>query len=326
MVNENTQNNQYAQEDEIDLKELFIMLIKNKIKIIFITTIITLIAIIYALLKTPIYEAKALIEIGSYKVHNNNNNNNNNNFLLDDVSSLSQKLNLLFIDIPKNDKNRISEISSISVVKKVKNFIEIKAEAISNELAIKEINKVLMYIKSEHQKILDDVNQKRNFEISNINIQINNIRKNQIVLIQDKIKLYEKDLVENTKQLNLINNNLVKIKYDNPALSALKLMEKRDLSKVIIDSNIEIISMKKEIDTLEQINVNNLLQKRDLNQKLLLKHNYKNTQIVGQIIINNHAIKPKRELIVIVAFVTGFILSIFLVFFMNFVSNIKEEK
>lgn len=57
---------------------------------------------------------------------------------------------------------------------------------------------------------------------------------------------------------------------------------------------------------------------------------YKNkimTKQIGEIKISNEAInKPKKSLILVVAFVTGFILSIFLVFFMQFINSFKEEK
>ncbi|MCG3681426.1 Wzz/FepE/Etk N-terminal domain-containing protein [Aliarcobacter butzleri] len=51
------------------------------------------------------------------------------------------------------------------------------------------------------------------------------------------------------------------------------------------------------------------------------------TKQIGDIIISNEPInKPKKTLIVIVAFVTGFILSIFLVFFIEFVKSLKKEE
>ncbi|WP_151943337.1 Wzz/FepE/Etk N-terminal domain-containing protein [Aliarcobacter butzleri] len=49
------------------------------------------------------------------------------------------------------------------------------------------------------------------------------------------------------------------------------------------------------------------------------------TKQIGNIIISNEAInKPKKTIIVIVAFLTGFILSIFLVFFIQFIRNLKS--
>ncbi|MCG3672233.1 Wzz/FepE/Etk N-terminal domain-containing protein [Aliarcobacter butzleri] len=51
------------------------------------------------------------------------------------------------------------------------------------------------------------------------------------------------------------------------------------------------------------------------------------TKQIGDIIISNEPInKPKKSFTVIVAFVTGFILSIFLVFFMEYIKSLKKEE
>ena len=50
------------------------------------------------------------------------------------------------------------------------------------------------------------------------------------------------------------------------------------------------------------------------------------TKQIGDIKISEEAInKPKTSLILTVAFITGFILSIFLVFFIQFIQSIKRE-
>ena len=67
------------------------------------------------------------------------------------------------------------------------------------------------------------------------------------------------------------------------------------------------------------------LQIADLESKIS-SVNITRTHIIGNIKESNHPIKPKKKLIVIVAFVTGFILSIFLVFFIEFIRSEKEEK
>ncbi|AXX95905.1 Wzz/FepE/Etk N-terminal domain-containing protein [Arcobacter ellisii] len=50
------------------------------------------------------------------------------------------------------------------------------------------------------------------------------------------------------------------------------------------------------------------------------------TKQIGDVKIDNNPInKPKKSLIVAVSFVTGFILSIFIVFFMQFINSIRKE-
>ena len=73
-MQDNQQNIQRYAEDEIDLRELFRTLIKNKVKIIAITAIITIGAIIYAYTIPKVYEAKVILKIGEYKLANANAN------------------------------------------------------------------------------------------------------------------------------------------------------------------------------------------------------------------------------------------------------------
>jgi LPS O-antigen subunit length determinant protein (WzzB/FepE family) len=315
---QNNENKRYIEEDEIDLKELIKTLWDKKLFIIIFTSVITVIAIIYSLSKTPIYETKALVEIGKYK-------NGNSSIDIDNASQLVEKLNVLFIDMYRNDKNREFKITSISIPKKQKTFLEIKSEAISNELAIKGINSVVSYIQKEHQNILDDVKKSRELEIKNLDAKIENIKNRDTAFLQEKIDLQEKNIKEYNEQLNSINKNLRDIENLNPSLAALKLMEKRDLSNFVLNLNLQLIDMKNKKDELQTMVINDLLEKRNSLESMLLPHNYKNTEIVGKIITNDYPVKPKKKLIVVVAFVTGFILSIFLVFFINFIKSFKEE-
>ena len=315
----NTPEQNYYQEDEIDLKELFGILWAKKILIIGITVFVTVLAGIYAFNKTPIYEATALVEIGNYKLHNNNNNNNNNNnkAILDSTADLSKKLNLLFIDMLKNEKDRKTEISSISVPKKSNNFIEIKAEATSNKLASEEILKVVAHIKNKHQQILNDVKNRRELEIKNINTKIYNIKNKEVKLLSEKINIQQSNLDDYKLQLDTIGRNIKEIENTNPALTALKLMEKRDLSSFILELNLQLMDMRNQKDELETTNINRLVEKKQLVESMMLPHNYKNSEVIGRVITNDYPTKPKKKLIVAVAFIAGFILSIFLVFIMN---------
>ena len=70
----------------------------------------------------------------------------------------------------------------------------------------------------------------------------------------------------------------------------------------------------------------NMIIRRNNLKTLLLPYNYKNTHIVNSILTDDKPVKPKKKLIVIVGFVTGFILSIFLVFMLEFIGrkDIKE--
>ncbi|OCL92952.1 Wzz/FepE/Etk N-terminal domain-containing protein [Arcobacter porcinus] len=316
-MQENSRN--IIQEDEIDLRELFLTLWKNKIFIVVFTAIVTILAGIYAYTKTPIYEAKALIEIGEYRL------NNTSKISVDDAVILEKKLSTIFIDMEENQKDRISKITSTKSVKGVKDFLEIKSEAISNEEAVKEILRVLNYVQNEHEKILDDIKKQKELELKNIDLKISDIKSKSVALIDKKLENNLKLLEDLQKQLKLVDDNLKKIDSLDPSLAALKLMEKKDISSSINNITIQNFELENRKDELLTTTLYKLDENKKIVELLLLPHNYKNTKIVGDIILNDFPVKPKKSLIVAVAFVTGFILSIFLVFFREFIRGFKEQ-
>ena len=313
------QENRYIQEDEIDLRELFKIIWDKKNFIILFTLAITVLATVYAYSKTPIYEAKALVEIGEYKINNTTKNS------VDDASVITRKLTTLFIDMEKNLKDKTSEISNISVVKGLKNFLEIKSESTSNEEAKNEILKVLTFVQNEHEKILDDVKKQKEMELRNIDLQISDIKSKSVALIDKKIESNIKNLKSLEEQLKQIDENLKKIDTLNPSLAALKLMEKRDITNSINTITIQNFELESKKDELLTTTLYKLEESKKIIELSLLPHNYKNTQIVGEIMTNDFPTKPKKSLIVAVAFVTGFIISIFLVFFIQFIQGIRKE-
>ncbi|OCL82745.1 Wzz/FepE/Etk N-terminal domain-containing protein [Arcobacter porcinus] len=312
-------NRNIIQEDEIDLRELFLTLWKNKVFIVVITAIITILAGIYAYTKTPIYEAKALIEIGEYRL------NNTSKASIDNANTLEKKLTTLFIDMEENTKERISKVTTIKGVKGLNSFLEVRTEGISNDEAIKEIKKVLDFVKNEHSKILDDVKKQKDLELTNIDLQISDVKSKTVSLIDKKLENNNNLLEDLKKQLKLVDDNLKKIDNLNPSLAALKLMEKKDISSSINSLTIQTFELESKKDELLTTTLYKLEENKKIIELLLLPHNYKNTEIVGDIMINDFPVKPKKSLIVAVAFVTGFILSIFLVFFREFIRGFKEQ-
>ena len=308
------QENKPLEEDEIDLKELFKTIWAKKIFIVIFTLVVTILAGFYAYIKTPIYEAKALLEIGEYKKNP-----------VDDAVALEKKLSTIFIDMEKNLKDKTSEISNISVVKGLKNFLEIKSESTSNEEAKNEILKVLTFVQNEHEKILDDVKKQKEMELRNIDLQISDIKSKSVALIDKKIENNIKNLKSLEEQLKQVDENLKKIDTLNPSLAALKLMEKRDITNSINTITIQNFELESKKDELLTTNLYKLEESKKIIELSLLPHNYKNTQIVGEIMTNDFPTKPKKSLIVAVAFVTGFIISIFLVFFIQFIQGIRKE-
>ena len=309
----------YLQEDEIDLRELFKTIWARRFFVITFTLVVTVLAAIYAYTKTPIYEAKALIEIGEYKQNNPISGTGITKTSLDDAAILEKKLSTLFVDMKKNVEDRTSEITSITVAKGLKNFLEIKSEAISNDEAKNEILKILTFVQAEHEKILDDAKKQRELELRNIDLQISDIKSKSVALIDKKLEIGSKTLENLKEQLNLVDENLKRIDTLNPSLAALKLMEKKDITTAISELTVKNFELEEKKDELLTTSLYKLEENKKIVETILLPHNYKNTEIVGEIMINDFPAKPKKSLIIAVAFVTGFILSIFLVFLINFI-------
>lgn len=321
------QNKEQIIEDEIDLRELFRTIWEKKIFILLFTSIVTLISIIYVSIKTTTYEVKALIEIGSYKSENINSQGVSlvQTLNLDEANNLSKILSTIFIDIRKNTQDKEFDVVNISVPKGMKNFIEVSVEAKSNDLAVKGLNEVVDYVKTEHKKILNDVKEKNELELKNIQFNISNIENDKIININKKIDLFNQSIVNLEEQLKLLNETLKNVNNLEPSIYGFKLTEKRDISNTIITNKLALYDFIEQKENLINIDINKLIERKKLLETLSLPHNLKNSEIVGSIIKSDNPVKPKKSLVVVVAFVTGFILSIFIVFFMQFINSIRKE-
>lgn len=125
-------------EDEIDLKELFQIIWQKKLFILVFTLFITLIAGIYVFNKKPIYEVKSYIELAYF-----------DDKILEEVAILEQKLKVIFLDNDLNLEN--GKIISIQQIKGIKNLLEIKSEAFSNEIALNKNKEILKYIQAVYE-------------------------------------------------------------------------------------------------------------------------------------------------------------------------------
>jgi len=110
----NNLNQQYIQEDEIDLRELWKIIISQKKLIIIFTSIITIGAIIYAYTKNPqpIYSGNMMIEIGEVKSNNPNQTYFDNAYAL---KNIIEKQYDVKIDLPKK-ANSINNTNNILTI------------------------------------------------------------------------------------------------------------------------------------------------------------------------------------------------------------------
>lgn len=302
-------------EDEIDLKELFATIWKRKIFIATFTLCVTLCAGIYAYTKTPIYEVKSYIELGFI-----------DNKIIEETAILEQKLKVVF-GIDNNIMNNNPEkgiITSISQTKNIKNFLEIKTEAISNEIAIAKNKEVLTYTQNLYNPKIENSKSLINNEILNIERQIDFFENEKIKMLNESIILSNSNLEKYNKEITeLYKSNINTNDKTSSMIASVQIINYQNL----------ILNLQNQINSIEiekQQIIKNILPKMkaslDEIKFKLSEQNISNTRLVGDYIVNEYPSKPKKSLIVVVSFVTGFILSIFMVFFMQFISNFRKEE
>ncbi len=275
------------QEDEIDLREVWRTIVKRKIFIGAVTLGITVGATIYAFSKEPIYEVKTVFEIGSYS------NSNSNSVLIESPLSLVKRLEIMHI--VNNDTKDKGYLQTAELVKGSLNLVEIAVRAPSNEEGIVKTNKIIDEVYKRHQEFLESY----------------------VALMKDKMKNLEQqreELLGEKKALGdyiqVKMDNIDKILKDNPAVAAV----------YTIDLNTKASQLSELKDKIYKIHN----QLNDLSIAMS-PNNLKPTQIMGAISKKDYPIAPKKSLIVAVSFVTGLILSIFLVFFLEFIGKKNDE-
>lgn len=222
------------------------------------------------------------------------------------IPKIDEEINLIKSQDITNLDNRIKFIKN----KELK-FIDKKIELYHNKLIeyeknIKELTKKKS--KDNSQNILS------NIQLFNIHNLVLNIENNIETLRKDKEKLKFITIKEiEDEKLKLVNINIedLKIKKDNLLKINIKQLEdnkKNMLTKELYKLNDKLnISIPKKVENLE----NKIIMKK---QNLI---NIKNTETVGNVLLNNSAKYPKKKLIIFISFVMGLISSIIIVFFIQ---------
>ncbi len=276
--------NNYVEEDEIDLRELVKTIWKYKTFIVLFSIVVTSIAVVYVFIKPNIYQVDSVIKIGNYSGK-----------ILENPKTLVEILKIGYDVDGKITKRNYPYVSSVSMYKKVNNLIKISILALSKNDAKNLIDSVDRDIISKHLKLIAEY--KKNILLS-------------IKLYKDELNSINKNLEKITISLNKQKQKAKSLSKSNPSLSAIYM--------------IEVLRQQKEIDNFKnkEYQLKNLISNKEME---LLPINIKPTKVVKVLVYQNH-VKPKRSLIIIVAFITSLILSIFLVFFIEFIKEESSQK
>jgi uncharacterized protein involved in exopolysaccharide biosynthesis len=129
-----------------------------------------------------------------------------------------------------------------------------------------------------------------------------------------EIQFLENEIFEHT-------NRIIDLKTTKSELSINQLKDLEDVKTKLMQ--IKLPQLKSEKNLIEN-DLERLVS--EIESLLLEEHHYKNSAIVGEVATSNTPIKPKKELIIAVAFIAGLMLSIFLVFIMNAFKKPEDEK
>ncbi len=281
----NQEQYQYIQEDKIDLRELWQVLVKRKKTIAITTLLVTVAALAYVLLVKPVYEVKSVIELAQINSKN-----------IHDINDLKQKLDFLYKVEIKGQKVEFPVIGSITIPKKTTNILIVKAQGYDNNSAVKKIELL--------------TNSLTVLESNKITGYID-LQKQRITQIAEDINITDQSVQTMIEKISLYENNLFDIKKKDAALAgiyAIELGEMQTEINILRKTKSELNSEKNELlFSISPINITS-------------------TKVVGNIQILDKPIKPKKTLIVVVAFITGLMLSIFLAFFLEFIQSSQREE
>ena len=147
-------NQKIIQEDEIDLRELFLTLWKKKVFIVLLTFIVTVSSILYINFKPyePLYQGKLLVEIG--EIFNKNNDSQLIDYPGNLVKIIEENLSGLISSIPRNTNNLIE----LSVSSKNKSDIKDTLTSAYDFIVNRHNEKTKLYEKFTHTKKVGDIN------------------------------------------------------------------------------------------------------------------------------------------------------------------------
>ncbi|SFV74916.1 Lipopolysaccharide biosynthesis [hydrothermal vent metagenome] len=305
-MNEQINNQIVCEEDEIDLKELFATIWKHKIFIALFATTVTTLAIIYALSKPNEYKIYTILAPqGESKSVN--------------LGGLGALASMAGVNVGGGN----SLTPDVVFETLLNDYAFMKKFIIQNQLDKKLSNP---HLQDEYVFALG---------YDGIYKLLHKEKKEQTQ--QDKLFNYYKQLQSSLQISTDKKTSLITIAYTSPSRKLAKeILELflQDATKELINRNLNDINAKIKKYNQELQKTNNLELKSELaklisnliKQKVYINSSkYYKVKVVTDPYIPDikDKAKPKRGLIVIVAFITSIILGIFLVFFGEFIK--KEE-
>lgn len=215
---------------------------------------------------------------------------------IDSVNDIKEKLSYEYQLNAKEKEIELPRVASISVPKGSNNILSMEIHGYSNDDAVKYIQTVIQKIETDYKEKTD--------AYTNSQIQL-------IKLIQSDIKDNTESLKKMEGALETYSQKIISLKSEDAALAGIYTLQ-------IGQKQTELQNLKKYISELK-----NKEQELNLSITPLMM---KPTRTVGELETLDKPIKPKKALIIVAAFITGLMLSVFLAFFLEFLQGVKKTE
>ena len=307
-------NQPYIEEDEIDLRELFSTIWNNKFKIVFLSILITSFALIFALIKPNSYASQSILILkeqskpsiggGAAALASMAGINIGGGGSSLDISSLFKNL-ISDYSFNKEVINRYNLVHKLSL-----EIMEEKMVYVLNGREMKRDISALFSSKKEEKdkeaelfetfkKIKTIISTSTDKDSGAITLRAT---LEDRFLAKELVNIYLKEMSNYIKRLDLKEIDEQVVYYENELSSTTSLDLKSNITELL-----SALVKKKVLSQAGEFYMVKQLTKPD----------------VAYI---KDKTKPKRGLIIIVAFITSIILGIFMVFFAEFLKNSKERK
>ena len=323
-------NNEYL-DDEIGLVELLRTLYSSKKLIIIVTLAFSLLAFIYSTQEEPEYQSTVILEVGSYDLLNGEKK------LVWPVSTLIKKLRINQIS------KQLGELNFNSIED---HFLEINYISLSPEFNENILKEAIKFAQESHTLTLENIVNSFSRKIVTIDSEVEYIKNsikdqqesqkliaiNSMKRIDNAIPALEAKIKYLLKLIPKEENNLLLLK-SNPSALLQRASSSPTLQQIIYSYNEKIITLKTQIQNLQQeknnleLQVKSIVEEEFESEELfklqqekdtlefqlkLVKDQKSTTQPIRE--LETIEIKPKQLLITLLGAIVGFIFSVLIVF------------
>lgn len=291
-------------DDEIDLVDLFLILWKRKWLIVIVTLLVTIVAAGISMIMPKVYEITAILEPAS----------DAEGKLVENPQAVKETITggAYDLKIASSIGLPLEKIPKFKVsVPKDTDLVKISVESQEPEQAVQIVNEVLNSVSDDIQEELDlKIKETRN-RIKTAELE-EKLLQNQIILVRNQISAIQSKVAELEGERSQAMRN-----------------PQGEAMAVLLYSN-EIQNQQIYLNKLQEKLANFENQKEQIAIKIdniqLEMERIKGTYINKAPSVPENPIKPKKTLIVALAFVLGFMGSIMLAFIAEFMNKVRQQQ